>query len=137
MSTTAEAIRSKAQTTVNVDGHEFICYRWNAALALQAFGGGSLAVVEQADGGGPAKIRLDLSTLDKRMQAIAAALRVAMISPRLAEEGEDSAGQDAVTMRELEAAGDLATKLFTELTGGSAAKARDFPESSEGQEDSS
>jgi len=105
-----------------IDGIEFLCHKWSASLALEAFGAAAFGLVNDGD---KTKVEVDAKALGDRQQMVEKVLRVAMIDPEL---GEDNASKGTVSMRTL---GDLAFALYEMVLGSTVEDAANFPESSE------
>jgi len=105
-----------------IDGIEFLCHKWSASLALEAFGAAAFGLVNDGD---KTKVEVDAKALGDRQQMVEKVLRVAMIDPEL---GEDNASKGTVSMRTL---GDLAFTLYEMVLGSTVEDAANFPESSE------
>jgi len=102
-----------------VDEIDFLCRRWGMSMALQAFGPGAFAIVD--DG----KVEFQAESLGNRAETCEKVLRAVMISPALGDQTDEE--NDVVSFQDL---GDLAFALFAEVTGEVQADAAGFPESS-------
>lgn len=122
-----EKLMEKTRQVHVIDDIEFLCHRWNATLALEAFGPSAFALVGDGD---QRKVQINPGVITDRRQMTEKVLGVAMISPRLGD--HDDAEKDTVSMRTL---GGYAYELFGRIIGEEAEAAANFPESSEGREE--
>jgi len=123
MSDTIHKIFERNRRVHDIDGIEFVCHRWSASLAIEAFGANAFSLV--GDGGNKTRVEVDAAQLGDRQQVVERVLRVAMIDPVIGD--ADDEGRGVVTMRTL---GDLAYTLYEQILGSTVEEAANFPESS-------
>jgi len=125
MNAAVEQILERNRVTHEVEGIEFLCHRWNTQLAIEAFGAGAFALVQDGE---TSQVKVKAEAVGDQRQMIEKVLGVVMISPALGD--EDDPENDVLCMRSL---GDLSYNLFEKVIGGDADKAAGFLESSPGK----